>query len=228
MTDFENDLEPMDHEVPSTSVTDYAPPEAEALIRRTIGLIDAARPMPLSTSSMINKEEVLELLNEAVDRMPDELRAARWLMKEREEYLAKVRREGDDIIDLSKTQAARMVERTEVVRAAEKRAREIIEAAEADSRRMRLETEDFCDQKLGSFENVLERTMQVVQQGRSKLQRNPLAESANGTVPDIDLTTSGQGISGQSTPAQVGQLTADQPLPDPEADAGGFFDQDGS
>ncbi len=212
MTEFDSDLEPMDHEVPSSSSSsDYAPPEAEALIRRTIGLIDAARPMPLSTSSMINKEEVLELLHEAVERMPDELRAARWLMKEREEYLAKVRREGDDIIELSQTQAARMVERTEVVRAAEKRAREIVEAAESDARRMRLETEDFCDQKLGSFENVLERTMQVVQQGRSKLQRNPLAEAANGAP----------GPAAEPAPAE-------QALPDPEADAGGFFDQDGA
>ena len=47
--------------------------------------------MPLSASVMINKEEVLDLLGEAIERLPDELRAARWLLKEREEFLAKVR-----------------------------------------------------------------------------------------------------------------------------------------
>ena len=70
-----------------------ASPQADALLRRAIEVIEAARPMPLSTSSIINKEEVLELLTEALDRMPDELRAARWLLKEREEFLTKVRRE---------------------------------------------------------------------------------------------------------------------------------------
>ncbi len=63
--------------------------QVEQLIRRTIDLIDAARPMPLSASSMINKEEVLELLHAALDQLPEEMRAARWLLKEREEFLQK-------------------------------------------------------------------------------------------------------------------------------------------
>ncbi len=195
-------------EAATPAAPEYEPPQAEALIRRTIAVIDAARPMPLSTSSMINKEEVLELLNEAVERMPDELRAARWLLKEREEFLAKVRREGEDIIEMSQTQAARLVERAEVVRSADRRAREIVEKAESDARRLRLETEDYCDQKLGSFENVLDRTMQVVVQGRAKLQRNPLADS---------------------TSSELGPGGTDGGLPDPDLeDSGGFFDQDDS
>ena len=44
--------------------------------------------MPLSASVMINRDEVLELLEDAIERLPDELRAARWLLKEREEFLA--------------------------------------------------------------------------------------------------------------------------------------------
>jgi hypothetical protein len=63
-------------------------PQVEAMLRRVIDVIDSARPMPLSSDSRINKEEVLELLNETVARLPDELRAARWLLKEREEFLA--------------------------------------------------------------------------------------------------------------------------------------------
>ena len=97
-------------------------PQSEQLLRRVIDVIEAARPMPLSSDSRINKEEVLELLNESVDRLPDELRAARWLLKEREEFLAKVRREGDEILELARARAERMVERTEIVRAAEQRA----------------------------------------------------------------------------------------------------------
>ena len=54
--------------------------------------------MPLSASVMINHDEVLDLLDEAIDRLPEELRAARWLLKEREEFLAKVQREADDIL----------------------------------------------------------------------------------------------------------------------------------
>ena len=75
--------------------------------------------MPLSTSVMVNRDEVLDLLDETIERLPDELRAARWLLKEREEYLAKVKREGEDILDQARTRAERMVQRTEVVKASE-------------------------------------------------------------------------------------------------------------
>jgi len=149
-------------------------PDAEQLFRRVLELVSGARPMPLSASVMINRDEVVELLEEALDRMPDELRAARWLLKEREEFLAKVRREGDDILDQARARAERMVQRTEVVKAAEARARQVVDKADDQARRMRLECEDFCDQKLASFEIVLERTMKVVAAGRAKLQGGPL------------------------------------------------------
>jgi hypothetical protein len=150
-------------------------PQAEQLLRRAIDVIEAARPMPLSSDSRINKEEVLELLTETLERLPDELRSARWLLKEREEFLAKVRREGDEILELARARAERMVERTEIVRAAEQRARSIVDSAESESRRMRNEVEDFCDRKLGSFEIVLQKTLKLVGQGRARMQGVPVA-----------------------------------------------------
>jgi hypothetical protein len=147
--------------------------QAEALLRRAIDVIEAARPMPLSSDSRINKEEVLELLNEALERLPDELRSARWLLKEREEFLAKMRREGDEILELARARAERTVERTEIVRQAESRARAIVDEAETEARRLRHEVEDFCDRKLGSFEVVLQKTLKLVGQGRARMQGVP-------------------------------------------------------
>ena len=62
-----------------------------------------------------------------------------------------------------------MVQRTEVVRAAESRAHSVLEAAETDARRIRMETEDFLDQRLGSFEILLDRLMKTVASGRQRL-----------------------------------------------------------
>jgi hypothetical protein len=149
-------------------------PQAEALLRRVVDVIEAARPMPLSSDSRINKEEVLELLNEALERMPDELRSARWLLKEREEFLTKMRREGDEILELARARAERTVERTEIVRQAETRARTIVDEAEAEARRLRHEVEDFCDRKLASFEVVLQKTLKLVGQGRARMQGVPV------------------------------------------------------
>jgi len=140
--------------------------------------------MPLSASVMINKEEVLDLLGEAIERLPDELRAARWLLKEREEYLAKVRAEGDEIVEAARARAERMVQRTEVVKASEQRARHIVESAQDEARRLRHECEDFCDQRLASFEIVLERTRKMVQAGREKLQGPALVAPSAESEPE--------------------------------------------
>lgn len=157
--------------------------EVEVMLGRLQDIVGAARPMPLSTSVMINRDDVLDLLDEAIHKLPDELRAARWLLKEREEYLAKVRREGDEILDQARTRAERMVQRTEVVKSSEARARKILEAATEEASRLKNECEDYCDQKLGSFEIVLERTMKMVGAGRAKLQ----GSLATGEAPAIGL-----------------------------------------
>jgi len=148
----------------------YRSPRAEALMRQAIELVEQARPMPLSASSMINKDEVLALLQAAVQGLPDELKAARWLLKERDDFLTKVQREGDQIIDRARSQAEQMVQRTEVVKAADERANRVVVEAEDRARRLRLETEDWCDQKLGGMEVVLERTLRTVASGRARLQ----------------------------------------------------------
>jgi cell division septum initiation protein DivIVA len=129
---------------------------------------------------MLNRDEVLELVEEALSRLPEELRAARWLLRERDEFLAKVQREGDDILEAARVRVERMVQRTEVVRSAEHRARQVIDDAEAEARRLRHEAEDFCDQKLAQFEIVLDRTLRTVQAGRTRLQAAPLPQEEGG------------------------------------------------
>lgn len=119
---------------------------------------------------MINKEETIEVLKQAIASLPDELRAARWLLKEREDFLARAEREGEEIVAASRNRAEQLVQRAELVKAAEHRARSIIDEAEDRSRRLRLETEDWCDQKLGAMEAVLHKTLATVESGRERMQ----------------------------------------------------------
>ncbi len=157
-------------------------PDTETLVRRVIELIGNARPLPLSSSVRVEKEEVLELLDDALDRLPLELRQARFMLKEREEYLAKVQREADEILEAARVRAERMVQRTEIVREATHSAQSIVETAKDESRRMRMEAEDYCDQKLAGFQIVLERTAKTVAAGREKLRVTPQPASAEGQM----------------------------------------------
>lgn len=143
-------------------------------MRRVLEILEGTRALPLSSSVRLdNKQEVLELLDEAINRLPEEVKAGRWMLKERDEYLAKMGREGDEILDAARRRAEQMVQHTEIVREARDTARHTVEASREEARRMRLEAEDYCDTKLASFEIVLERTIKTVAAGRQKLQLIP-------------------------------------------------------
>jgi predicted Zn-dependent protease with MMP-like domain len=151
-------------------------PDTEALLRRLIEIVENARTMPMSNTIRLTKDEIQELLEEALDRLPDELRQARWMLKEREEFLAKTRRDADDILEQARVRAERMVQRTEIVREAAHTAQRLVDEARDEASRLRLEAEDYCDQKLAAFEIVLERTAKTVAAGREKLRATPLPQ----------------------------------------------------
>lgn len=148
----------------------------EAYVRRAMEIVDAARPMPLSASVMISKEEVFDVLEAALRELPTELESARFLLRERDDVLNRARADAEAIIRDASSRAEQLVQRTEVVRAAEEKARRIVAQAETDGRRLQMEVEDFCDQRLASFEVALDRVRQAVEQGRAKLR--PPAEAA--------------------------------------------------
>lgn len=146
---------------------------AEAVIGQVLEMLAGAKSMPLSSSIIISREEVAGLLRTALDRLPDELRQARWLLREREEFLAERTREAETLMEEVRAQAERMVQRTEIVRQANSVAQRILDDANDEARTMRHEAEDFCDQKLAGMEIVLDRLTRTVKSGRAKLAAAP-------------------------------------------------------
>jgi hypothetical protein len=165
----DDSYEEIDDEYPDPNQGTGYVGDAETWLRRAIDIVANAPTMPLSSSPRIDRDEVVELLDRALASMPDELRQARWMLKERQEFVNKTRREANEMLEAARVQAERMVQRTEVVRAAETRARQVVETAETDARRLKLETEDFLDQRLASFEILLDKLGKTVGAGRQKL-----------------------------------------------------------
>jgi cell division septum initiation protein DivIVA len=194
MTDWSDDEGHSEEQAAYARQREAGPgPGPEVLMKRVMDILNNTRPMPLSSSHLLNnKDEVVELLQDAIDRLPDELRRARWMLKERDEFLARTQREADEIIDVARTQASRMVQKTEIVREAQLFAQRTIDNATDEANRLRNEAEDYCDQKLAQFEIVLQRTLKTVHQGREKLQPTPLPEAVEG---DIDYSADATDIS---------------------------------
>jgi cell division septum initiation protein DivIVA len=188
MSGYDDDYDDSDDDYPDPGTPGGYVGDAETLLRRAVDIVATAPTMPLSSSPRIDRDEIIELLEEALSRLPPELREARWMLKERQEFVAKTRREADELLEAARVQAERMVQRTEVVRAAEQRARQVMDTAENDSRRLKLETEDFLDQRLGSFEILLDRLQKTVASGRQKLSIGDASLHQVDIDPDDDPT----------------------------------------
>ena len=198
MSDLFDDLE--------QEVAEGEQADAEAYIRSALDVVLNAKPMPLSSSVRIERDELVELLEGALQRIPEEITQARWLLKERVEFLAETQRKADGITEEARIQTERMVQRTEVVRQANHVAQRILDDANENARRLCHEAEDYADKKLASFEIVLDRTMKTVQAGREKLQVSP--------IPAVDIGDQGDtSLAGNRSGSGVDE-------PD------GFFDQD--
>ncbi|MHB8335377.1 MAG: DivIVA domain-containing protein [Acidimicrobiales bacterium] len=190
----------------------HARRDIEADLRQLIDLISAAKQMPLSNSALIAREEVLGLLDDALRDLPDEIREARWALRDREELMAAEMHKAQQLMDQVRAEAARMVDKTEIVRQSRLKADQIIAEAQAQARQMINQSEDFIDGKLGNFEIVLERLLKTTRSGRERLSSQGLPTSLLDT-----RATEGDFLSPEPTPAPP-----EEPTP---ADSS-FFDQD--
>lgn len=191
-----DDVDESEQNEPDTDLPNpYAVPEVEDLLEEAIEILAEARPLPMSTTVKVNRDELLLLLERAQELLPEELRAARWLLKERDDFVARARQEHQDLIEEGRAQVGRMVERQEIVKAAELRARQIVGDARDEANNLKRQVEDYCDQRLASFEQVLNRTAATVQKGRDRLMATAkanteeiMAAAGSQRGDDIDLT----------------------------------------
>ncbi|MBO9533782.1 MAG: ATPase [Patulibacter sp.] len=140
------------------------------LIEKLDDVIHDARGVPLSGDVRVNKEEMYDLLDQMRATIPEEIKQARWIVKERQEMLAEAKREAERIVAEAKDKQAQLVSQEEVVKQAERLAEDIVEEARAREREIRLGAEDYADEILSTLEVNLQKFIGAVQRGRDKLQ----------------------------------------------------------
>ncbi|MBK5229751.1 MAG: ATPase [Thermoleophilia bacterium] len=139
------------------------------LIDKLDDLIHNAKPIPLSDNVRVDKEEIYDLLDQMRATIPEEIKQARWIVKERQEMLAEAKREAERIVKDGNDEQQRLVSEQEVVKQAENHAEDIIEEARAREREIRLGAEDYADDILNTLEVNLEKFLAAVQRGRDRL-----------------------------------------------------------
>lgn len=153
------------------------------LLEDLIAEVEAARTVPLSNSVMVPKLEFAEKLQNAktdlvstlddvVEDLPEELRAARWMVRERESYVARTNEKARDLVARARARAEELVSDSHVVAEAVEEANRLVRNAETEARRIRLEGEDHAEQRLGEAEQILGELLTYLRESRSALHQS--------------------------------------------------------
>ncbi len=141
-----------------------------ALIDKLEEVIAEGKKVPFSSSVLVAEEKIYEIIDEIRATLPEELKQARWIVKERQDMLDEAEKEAQRVINEAKEKAAAAASESEIVKLAEEKAAEIIEAARAKEREIRLSAEDYADEMLANLEVNLSKLLAAVQRGRERLQ----------------------------------------------------------
>ncbi len=128
-----------------------------------------AKTMPLGSNALVDRDDFLAMLERLRASLPDELRAARWMVREREAFISRTNEKAREIVDKARAEADAMVSDSNIVAEAVEEANILVRRAEGEARKLRLETEDEIEKKLQRVESLLIDIMNQVQSARSEL-----------------------------------------------------------
>ena len=141
-----------------------------ALIDRIEELVEGGRAVPFSNSKMVDPDKIFEIVDEIRAQFPDELKQARWIVKERQEMLEEAEKEANRVLEEARDRAQAIASEQEVVKLAEQQAAAILDDARTKEREIRLGAEDYADEMLANLEVNLGKLLTAVQRGRDRLQ----------------------------------------------------------
>lgn len=141
-----------------------------ALVDKLEDLVAEGKKVPLTSSVMVNEQRIYDIIDEIRASFPDEIKQARWIVKERQDMLEEAEKEAARITEEAMAKAEGLASETEVVRLAEDLAAKTLEEARNKEREIRLGAEDYADEMLANLEVNLGKLLTAVQRGRDRLQ----------------------------------------------------------
>lgn len=142
------------------------------LVDELIIAVEGARTVPLSGNVMLDRERLLDMLYRLRDELPEEMRAARWMVREREAFVARTNEKAREMLERARQRSDEMVSESYIVKEAVDEANALVRHAEADSTRIRLEAEDYSEQAFESTETVLQDLLTQVRRFRAELHQS--------------------------------------------------------
>lgn len=134
------------------------------LINELEDIIDKGVAVPFSGRCLLDKEELLEILQEIRLKLPTDLEQAKWIKAERQNIINDARKEAEEIIKAANDKLVAMVDENEITKKATLAASEIMDSANAEANAAKESSYQYADYLLENVENVVVKTIRDLEQ----------------------------------------------------------------
>ena len=152
-----------------SAVDDERTGGVQGVLEALTATVAGARAMPMSSSVLVNKAEVLDLVEQAREALPAQLTQADALLADVDAAKEQAQAEAAEIVARAREAADRLEEAEAITVAAREKAAQILADAQAQADALRRDADDYCDRRLADFEIDLGKVVAQVQAGRAKL-----------------------------------------------------------
>lgn len=132
-------------------------------------LVERSVTLPFTGKSMIDKEEVLEIIKEMRLKLPDDIKQAKWVKDERQRILYEAQREAEMMTENTEKKMSSLIDSHEVTRMAYDHSNEIISKAKSNANEIKVGTREYAEGILSKVENILGETMDIIKMNKEEL-----------------------------------------------------------
>lgn len=140
-----------------------------------------ARAMPMSSSCVVNRAELLRAVDDLAGMLPHAFGESDRVLADRDALVDDARSQARGIVAAAELERAALVSDSDVHRLSQVEADKLLHDARVETAALRRETDDYVDERLANFEFTLSRTLEAVQRGRQRLRdRSELDDNFGG------------------------------------------------
>jgi vacuolar-type H+-ATPase subunit H len=118
--------------------------------------VENSPKVPISGKTMVDRKEILDIVDQIINYLPDQFKKAQWVMNERERILAEAKKEYESVKRETVEMMRQNVENHDVVKEAKIRATEIVSSAQRDAKAIRLGSRDYANEMLSELDREIE------------------------------------------------------------------------
>ncbi|MGF7185120.1 cell division septum initiation protein DivIVA [Desulfitispora alkaliphila] len=131
--------------------------------------IESGTKIPITGKVLIDEEVILDYLDQLRAILPEEVKQAQWIRKERERIFQDAQAEAEKILEEAKTYVMKKASQDEIVKKAQEKAENILREAELSSKEMEEKANQYAYDVLKRLETNLERATQAIKEGQKQL-----------------------------------------------------------